>query len=105
MKNEYLMYGLLFVAVLVLAWTVFSAFSKPQLDRGVDGRVLETASNEQYFQQQAAQSGSECGDLNDEANVQHLSHHPSQYENCLRQVDPAFLKQATGKTYEQIMAA
>ncbi|HIH19909.1 TPA: hypothetical protein HA244_01435 [Candidatus Micrarchaeota archaeon] len=103
MKNEYFTYGLLFMAVLVLAWTVFSVFSKPKLDLDAQGKVLETASNEQYFQQQAAQVGNECGNLKDEATVQHLSHHPSQYAQCLRQVDPAFLKQATGKTLGELL--
>ena len=103
MKNEYFLYGLLFVAVLILAWTAFSMFSKPQLDRDAQGRVLQTSANAQFFQQQAAQSGSECGDLKDEANVQHLSHHPDRFSDCLRQVDPAFLKQATGQTLQEIL--
>ncbi len=96
-------YGVLFVGVLVLAFSVFSLFSAPKIDVDAQGRVLETARNEQYFQQQAVQVGSECGDLRDAANVQHLSHHPGQYADCLRQVDPAFLQQATGQTLQQIL--
>ena len=104
MKNEYLMYGLFFLTVMLLAWSAFAFFAKPSFTADAQGNVLQTQSNYQYFQEQAAQSGSECGDLNDEANVQHLSHHPDRFENCLRQVDPAFLRKATGKTLEQILA-
>ncbi|HIH20646.1 TPA: hypothetical protein HA244_05245 [Candidatus Micrarchaeota archaeon] len=103
MKNEYLVYAMLFVGVLLLAWSAFSTFAKPQLDRDARGLLLETQANEQYFQQQALQVGNECGNLNDEANVQHLSHHPSQFADCLKQVDPAFLQKATGKTLGQII--
>ncbi|MEK6954396.1 MAG: hypothetical protein AABX01_05280 [Candidatus Micrarchaeota archaeon] len=95
-------YGIIFIAIAVVAFSVFSVFSpsKPALDS--QGRVLQTASNQQYYQQQAVSSGSECGNLKDAANVQHLSHHPSQYAECLGKVDPAFLKQATGKTLQEI---
>lgn len=103
MKNEHLLYAVIFGAVLVLSWSAFSTFSKPQLDRDPRGLLLETASNEQYFAAQAQQVGSECGDLQDEANVQHLSHHPDRFAQCLRQVTPAFLKKATGKTLEEIL--
>jgi hypothetical protein len=98
-------YGVVFVAIAVVAFSVFSTFSQPKLSLDSKGRVMETASNEQYFQQQAASSGNECGNLKDAANVQHLSHHPSQYAECLRKVDPAFLKQATGKTLQQIIGS
>ena len=102
-KNEHLIYAIIFGAVLVLSWSVFSTFSKPQLDRDSRGLLLETASNEQYFAAQAQSAGSECGDLKDEANVQHLSHHPGQYADCLKQVEPAFLQKATGKTLKEIL--
>ncbi len=38
----------------------------------------------------------ECGDLNDAANVQHLSHHPQQYGDCLKNVNPAKFFEAVG---------
>lgn len=46
---------------------------------------------------------SECGDLADAKNVQHLSHHPDKYSQCLRQVDPQVLKSATGKGIREIL--
>ncbi len=39
---------------------------------------------------------SDCGDLEDPSNIQHLSHHPSRYQECLRQIDPVKFKEATG---------
>lgn len=103
MKNEIMVYGLIFLAAFVLAYSVFATFSKPAYERNAQGLVANSLANQQYFQQQAAQSGSECGDLNDEANVQHLSHHPGQFADCLKQVNPAFLQKATGKTLQQIL--
>lgn len=46
---------------------------------------------------------SSCGDLTSAVYVQHLSHHPGIYADCLKQVDPAFLKQVTGRTLQQIL--
>ncbi|MEM4254752.1 MAG: hypothetical protein QXR53_00285 [Candidatus Norongarragalinales archaeon] len=103
MKNEYLLYAVIFGSTLVLAWSAFAATSKPQLDRDSRGLLLETQSNEQYFAAQAQALGNECGNLKDEANVQHLSHHPGQYADCLRQVEPSFLRKATGKTLGEIL--
>lgn len=112
--GELLEYGALFVAVGVLGLIGFSVFS-PQQPAGDDsefvefdsqGDVVQSQQNYQYFSQQAGQQpGSECGNLRDTANVQHLSHHPDRYVDCLRQVDPAFLKQATGQSYEEIVGA
>ncbi len=102
-KNEYLLYGLIFVGVALLAWSLFSTFSQPRLDRDPRGLLLQSAANEQYFAAQAQSAGSECGDVKDEANVQHLSHHPDRFAECLGQVEPSFLKKATGKTLGEII--
>lgn len=103
MKDEYILYGVIFLAAGLLAWSVFASFQQPKLDRDSNGILLKTQANEQYFQQQAQSAGSECGNLRDTANVQHLSHHPGQYADCLKQVDPSFLQKATGKTLQQIL--
>ncbi len=101
--SELALYAALLFGVLLVAWSAygFLAPNGPIMDSS--GQVLKTAANQQYFASVAAQSGNTCGDLKDTQNVQHLSHHPGQYADCLKQVDPAFLQQATGKTYQQIV--
>ena len=64
-RENTLLYGIVAAALAILAWAVFSI-----IDTGVGG------ANYNYYQQQNAGG---CGDLNDVSNVQHLSHHPSQY--------------------------
>lgn len=44
-----------------------------------------------------------CGNLTDTANIQHLSHHPSQYKECLEKIDSQLLKDATGKTLNELI--
>lgn len=39
----------------------------------------------------------ECGNINDQANIQRLSHHPDQFRRCYRVIDPAKFKAATGQ--------
>src|SRR3989344_4871378 len=101
--EELIMYGLVFAGVIAVGLAAMTFFSEPKIAYDVQGKVIQNASNQQIFTQQAAAVGSDCGSLTDTANVQHLSHHPGQYEQCLRQVDPNFLKQATGQTLEQIL--
>ncbi|MBI5225284.1 hypothetical protein HY989_05430 [Candidatus Micrarchaeota archaeon] len=101
--GRYFEYGILFLMIGVLALGFFSFFSAPKLQADSQGKILQTASNSQYYQQKAQAQGTECGDLKDAGNVQHLSHHPSKYADCLKKVDLAFLKQATGKTLGEIM--
>jgi|SRR3989338_1916271 len=62
-----------------------------------------------YSQQYAVQEGGyaaappagnvppECGDINDPKNLQHLSHHPDQFQACYRVVDPAKFRAAVGR--------
>ena len=42
----------------------------------------------------------ECGNLQDPANIQHLSHHPQQYEDCIRRVEPQKFFEATGQSLD-----
>ena len=98
-------YAVIFVAIAVVAFGAFSAFSPPRPDLDPQGRLLQTAANQQFYQQQAASPGNEWGNLKEGANVQHLSHHPSQYAECLRNVEPGFLKQATGRALQQIIGS
>lgn len=101
MEMKYIEYGIVFLAVVALSWAFLLQPTGPQRD--ASGTVVQSSQNYQYFQQQAAASGSDCGDLKNEANVQHLSHHPDKYASCLRQVEPALLQKATGKTLQQII--
>lgn len=81
-KENALLYGIVAAAVAILAWAVLSILG-----------TGEGSANYNYYQQQNAGG---CGDLNDAANVQHLSHHPSQYADCIKQVSPEIFKQAVG---------
>lgn len=102
MSMKYLEYAVVFVAVLALAFALFMYKpGGPLLDE--KGAVVSSGQNLQYYQQKAAALGDECGDLKDDANVQHLSHHPDRYADCLKKVEPAVLQKATGKTLSQIL--
>ena len=90
MENVW-MVGLLVAALAVALWVGYSAFAAP-----APAVVENTETNRVYFEQQAAASSNECGDLNDPQNIQHLSHHPDRYQDCLRQVDPAKFREAVG---------
>ena len=104
--DDALMYGAIVVAVLLLAWSAY-AYMFPAKPTGwatdTSGQVVNSQQNLQYFQQVAQQTGSECGDVTDVSNVQHLSHHPDRYAECLKKVDSAFLKKATGLTLKEII--
>lgn len=80
-------YGVLAIAIAVL---IYSAFS-----------IINPAKPVQQYQ---SSLGDACGDLNDLANIQHLSHHPEQYEECIKKVDPALFKQAVGEDLNSFLA-
>ncbi len=62
--------------------------------------VFQGSSSAQDVQSYAAD---ECGDLGDAANIQHLSHHPQQYKDCLKQVNPQKFYDATGQNLNDFM--
>lgn len=72
-------------ALAVLGWVLYGALSTP------------TAAP---IQQQIP---SECGDITDNANVQHLSHHPDRFGECIKLVDPAKFKEAVGTDKSEFM--
>ena len=104
--DDALMYGAVLIAALLLGWSAYT-YMFPAKPAGwvtdASGQVVNSQQNLQYFQQVSQQTGDECGDITDESNVQHLGHHPSQYADCLKKVDPAFLKKATGLTLNEII--
>lgn len=99
---KYLEYGLVFVVVLVLAFAFF-VYRPAGQATDASGALVPSGQNFQYYQQKAQALGDECGDLKDEGNVQHLSHHPGQYAECLKKVEPAMLQKATGKTLKELI--
>ncbi len=99
---KYLEYALVFGVVLVMAFAFF-VYRPAGAQAGPAGGLVPSGQNFQYYQQKAADLGNECGDLKDEGNVQHLGHHPDRYASCLKQVEPAFLEKATGKTLQQLV--
>lgn len=93
MKNEYILYAVIIFGVAILAWSITSIFQSNAV-----GSVKYN-----YFQNQAQQSGNECGNMTDKANVQHLSHHPDRVANCIKQVDPQIFEQMVGENKETWM--
>jgi hypothetical protein len=103
-KGEMLPYVLLALAVGLLGFS-FLSLSRPKAQVAFDsyGGLANTPQNSQYYQAAAASAGSECGDLNDPANLQHLSHHPDRFQSCYRLVDPAKFKAAVGRDVSEFM--
>ena len=93
MKNEYLLYGVIIFGIAILVWSLTSMMQT----NAVGGAKYN------YYQNQNLQTGSECGDMTDSANVQHLSHHPDRFGNCIKQVDPQIFEQAVGQSKEEYM--
>lgn len=84
--DNVVIYGVLAIAIAVL---IYSAFS-----------ILNPAKAPQQYQAPV----DACGDLNDIANIQHLSHHPAQYEECLKKVNPEKFKEAVGEDLNTFMS-
>jgi len=85
-NDELILYGALGGGVLLLVFSLFgtSWFGQP-------------AQSGQAYSLSTAQIPSECGDINDVENLQHLSHHPDQFQECYKYVDPQKFKAAVGK--------
>ncbi len=77
-ENNWSLYVLLVAVLIILGWTLYTFF-KPQKASSLPD----------------TQNFDACGDLNDLSNIQHLSHHPSQYADCIKKVSPDKFKQAT----------
>ncbi len=97
--EDFLLYGGLAVALLLLAFTAYSVVAAPA--QPSSGAVLQgNAQNFQAYEalrRQSASSGEgECGNLTDLRNIQHLSHH-DYLQPCLDKVDPELRKQAIGR--------
>ena len=74
-------YLIALVGLSVLIWTAYSALK------------IADSKNQDFSNQYDA----ECGDINDPKNIQHLSHHPDTYRECIRQIDPQKFKDAVGE--------
>jgi len=93
MDNKIILYLAVFVVVIVMAWSITTMASNKSPD----------PAKYQYYQNLQQQSSTGCGDLNDNGNIQHLSHHPDQYKECIKQVDPAKFKEAVGEDRESFL--
>ena len=103
-KNEtYILYGIGIVAILMLGWVFYGFISPPQPAQYQTSGASSGA--QATFSQQSNNIDDECGDLNDASNVQHLGHHPDQFASCLKKANPNFLKQATGKTLDELIGS
>lgn len=91
------MYAVAAVALLVLGFGIFAMPARQQAD-------FSAASGAQSAQFAAPASiPPECGDINDPAQLQHLSHHPDQFQECYKVVDPAKFKAAVGQDVSAFM--
>lgn len=94
-KGNLLSYAVVAVAIAIVVWAALSAFGQNT------GKAVSYNSNQASNQgmDDTHISGTNtdgCGDLNEVGNIQHLSHHPSQYADCLKQVSPEVFRQAVG---------
>ena len=93
------MYAVAAIALLVLGYGVFAMPQRQQADFSASA----------YGAQQPAQFAApaqipaKCGNINDPAQLQHLSHHPDQFQECYRVVDPAKFKAAVGQDVSVFM--
>jgi len=80
MKEKTITNIALVFAFAVLGGVLYSAFSAPA-----------------YQPQPIVQAiPPECGDITANSNVQHLSHHPATYGECIKLVSPEKFREATG---------
>ena len=91
MENKLLVAGII-IAILALGYVVWGMFSQ----NTVQPNSTLPSNTQQMSGANLATSSSDCGDLKDQQNVTHMTHHPDQYKDCLAKVDPALLKQITG---------
>jgi transposase len=101
--KETAVYSMVFFGIIIAGSVLIPFLEQPKLEVDKEGNVLKTAENQAIFAKQAKEFGSKCGNLEDKKNIQHLSHHPALYEDCLKQVKPERLKEATGKTLEELL--
>ncbi len=96
MDNKIIIYSAVIVAVAVLAWSVTTT---------INGKASAKYNQEtyNYYQNLQQQSSDGCGDLTDIKNIQHLSHHPDQYAECIKKVDPQKFKEAVGQDRDEFL--
>ncbi|MBI4163386.1 MAG: hypothetical protein HY512_00870 [Candidatus Aenigmarchaeota archaeon] len=85
MDMKIVIYAVVIFAVAVLAWSITT------MSNGA-----KTNPQYQYYNNLQQQSADGCGDLTETGNIQHLSHHPDQYSECIKKVDPQKFKEAVG---------
>ncbi len=99
MKNI-LQYGVLVLAVVVLAWSMITMLTPTSQTANT---LEKNDKNFQYYENLNKQSTNNCGDLTDPDNIQHLTHHPGQYSDCIKQVDAQIFESAIGQNKEDWM--
>lgn len=77
-NEKIFLYGLIALAATVLLWSIINMPA-------------------------ASQSCTGCGDLSDISNIQHLSHHPQQYAECINLVSDEKFKEAVGTGKSEFM--
>ena len=95
MKNEYILCAVIIFGIAIFVWSLTSMMQT----NSVGGSKFN------YYQNQNLQTGSECGDMTDPANVQHLSHHPDRFGDCIKNVDPQIFEQSVGQKKEDYIKA
>ena len=93
MDPKIISYAGILVVVIVLSWAIISLLN------------ASAVPVPKYSANIAQNQDSGCGNMSDLANVQHLSHHPDQYKDCIKQVDSKIFEQATGQSKEDYMKA
>ncbi len=92
--DEKILYGILVVAAAaLLAFSALSLLTQPSSAQPQPG----TGGSQPQGPRLQGSAPSECGDVTDPSNIQHLSHHPNLYGECYKYIDPAAFKAATGQ--------
>ena len=94
-KNPMVFYAAIIAALVVLGWVFLSSFQK-------SGPAPVNSANN--YAPGLATGNDNCGNLTDLANVQHLSHHPGTFADCIKKVDPVVFKQAVGMDKDAYMS-
>ncbi|MEM2138364.1 MAG: hypothetical protein QW568_04715 [Candidatus Anstonellaceae archaeon] len=89
------MYVMVGLALLVLGFAIFATPSQQTGQQAAGGGY--------QLQQAQGPVPSKCGDINDPKNLQHLSHHPDQFQDCYPYVDPGKFQQAVGQPLSNFM--
>ena len=95
--EDKMIYAVALAALMVLGYAAFGMPARqPDVSAAAGAGAYATA-------QLSGPIPPECGDINDAENLQHLSHHPDQFQECYKVVDAGKFQQAVGQPLSNFM--